>query len=292
MTPLETVNQAMLSGLSTDGLTADINRTQPLYHYTSAEGLLGILRSQELHASNYAFMNDTTEMVYGANLARPILSEEFGKQHGLTGKILKRALEIIAATRGMDIFIFSLCEHPDVLSQWRGYGSAASRYAIGFDRQQLIGMSQKAIVPLRVIYDSSAQEEKVRHFCASVASILATSDLPDEAEIVDKVAIMIAIRFFHLLPLLKNKGFQEECEWRLVVTTYEQPTVMDFVVRGGMLRPFFPIRADSTITSLPIREVIVGYSPHPDRAVRSVEMLLKHYGHNVPVSITNIPFTE
>jgi hypothetical protein len=35
-----------------------------LYHYTDAHGLLGIVQSRQLWASNAAFLNDSTEVTY------------------------------------------------------------------------------------------------------------------------------------------------------------------------------------------------------------------------------------
>jgi Protein of unknown function (DUF2971). len=280
----------MLLGLAVDSMSDGITSTAPLYHYTSADGLLGILRSEALYASNYAFMNDSAEMTYGASLARPIINARFTQVQGVAGAILQRTLAIIRAAR-VDTFIFSFCEKPDVLSQWRGYGTNASRYAIGFDRQRLLGMSQAAVVPLRVIYDAAAQQKKVAQFCDSVLDILAEQQLPDDRETAEDLAIAIAVRFFNLLPLLKHGGFSEECEWRLVATSFDDPEAMDFVVRAGMLRPYLPIRP-SAASRLPITEVLVGYSPHPERAVRSVAMLLKHFGYDTPVRVTDLPFIE
>jgi hypothetical protein len=281
----------MLLGLAVDSMSDGITSTTPLYHYTSADGLLGILRSEALYASNYTFMNDSAEMTYGATLARPIVNARFTQAQGVPGAILQRTLAIIRAAKEIETFIFSLCERPDVLSQWRGYGTNSSRYAIGFDRQRLIGMSQTAVVPLRVIYDAEAQQKKVAQFCVSVLDILAEQHLPDDSETVEGLATAIAVRFFHLLPLLKHGGFNEECEWRLVATSFEHPEAMDFVVRAGMLRPYLPIRP-SVGSKLPITEVLVGYSPHPERAVRSVVMLLKHFGYDAPVHVTDLPFIE
>jgi hypothetical protein len=41
-----------------------------LHHYTSGQGLLGILSSGEFHCTNVLYMNDASEMDYGRTLVR------------------------------------------------------------------------------------------------------------------------------------------------------------------------------------------------------------------------------
>lgn len=50
--------------MDTDG--AGLDRSTCLYHYTSAVGLEGILRSRSLWATDTAFLNDWQEIVYAA----------------------------------------------------------------------------------------------------------------------------------------------------------------------------------------------------------------------------------
>ena len=39
-----------------------------LYHYTTAEGLRGIIEDKAIWASDYRFLNDATEFEYGMSL--------------------------------------------------------------------------------------------------------------------------------------------------------------------------------------------------------------------------------
>jgi hypothetical protein len=39
-----------------------------LYHYTAADGLLGMLQSHQIWATNVRFINDRSELDYGINL--------------------------------------------------------------------------------------------------------------------------------------------------------------------------------------------------------------------------------
>ncbi len=48
--------------------------TTPLHHYTNAQGLIGILESGVLHASNLKAVNDKGELEYGFRLIKEALS--------------------------------------------------------------------------------------------------------------------------------------------------------------------------------------------------------------------------
>ncbi len=50
-----------------------------LYHYTTAQGLLGILESGSLWTTNSRFLNDPTEIEYATRLFRRVATEEFSK---------------------------------------------------------------------------------------------------------------------------------------------------------------------------------------------------------------------
>jgi hypothetical protein len=51
---------------------------ETLHHYTTAAGLIGILRSKSLWASDCRFLNDRSELVYGHNLVKDYLVKQPG----------------------------------------------------------------------------------------------------------------------------------------------------------------------------------------------------------------------
>jgi hypothetical protein len=50
-----------------------------IFHYTDATGLAGILRSELLFASDYRFLNDTTEVGIIRDLALPVFEAEIAE---------------------------------------------------------------------------------------------------------------------------------------------------------------------------------------------------------------------
>ncbi|SHP16118.1 Uncharacterised protein [Mycobacteroides abscessus subsp. bolletii] len=142
-----------------------------LYHYTSAEGLYGILNNQQLWLTHAGYLNDTEEFIYGlrvimeemrdyrAEINSRISSGESGLNE-LSGYIdgALNAFDFTnllnsnnALSDGMSTdekillvstfqdritpFVSCLSTERDQLSQWRGY--ARGGYAIRFDTEAL-----------------------------------------------------------------------------------------------------------------------------------------------------------
>ena len=92
-----------------------------LYHYTSAEGLVGIITSGTLWASDMLSLNDTSEAEYAWNLTGQILDEynaDVPEQHRHRFKTQLREYMF----RRYTPFVACFCQNGDLLSQWRGYG--------------------------------------------------------------------------------------------------------------------------------------------------------------------------
>jgi hypothetical protein len=89
-----------------------------LYHYTSADGLLGIIQSRQIWPTNALYLNDTSELSH----ATKILAEELEamplrlKPNAGT---FSMTIPVYSKDLPLDHFISSFCEDKDLLSQWR-----------------------------------------------------------------------------------------------------------------------------------------------------------------------------
>jgi hypothetical protein len=145
-----------------------------LYHYTTAIGLQGIVESQQLWATNIAFLNDAEEHVgffdrrLPAILTEPIresLSELDKSERGRTaiqaeggneaaGLKLRDSLVKLLRSHTLSFqepYITAFCspiahptENDGLLSQWRGYGTDGG-YAIVFDSARLEELLQAEV---------------------------------------------------------------------------------------------------------------------------------------------------
>lgn len=104
-----------------------------VYHYTSADGITGIIDKHEIWMSNTAFMNDTTELNMLQNANALFKDSDFRndavKQEW--HEMLER--QWLREKRQTDYYMASFSKQKDSLEQWRAYGN----FCIGFDARKL-----------------------------------------------------------------------------------------------------------------------------------------------------------
>lgn len=111
---------------------ADRSIVTAAWHYTNAQGLLGIIQNDVLWASSGAFMNDEQELIKGHTLIQSTLVD--GTRYSETEKtLLQSLLQMVDDPKRPD-FILSASEASDSLTMWRNYGREAVSYAIGLDK--------------------------------------------------------------------------------------------------------------------------------------------------------------
>ena len=136
-----------------------------VFHYTNSAGLVGILSSGSLFATDYRYLNDVTEAGVIRDLIMPVfeaeiaeitpkliekkwLKKEYYDEHGVSAHRLqaeKLYTSVVRATNNVTpFFVVSFCGHEEgtqafehgLLSQWRGYAEAGG-FAIEFDEGKL-----------------------------------------------------------------------------------------------------------------------------------------------------------
>lgn len=132
-----------------------------LFHYTTAEGLRGVLSSGCLWATDVRYLNDTVEFEYGRRLA---IEKLLGirERVAFSSAHVREVSEAIQALERVKprVFAASLAVGGDLLSLWRGYCRPRDAYAIGFDRRALQRVVQRRNCRLEcVIYSPGAQWE-------------------------------------------------------------------------------------------------------------------------------------
>ncbi|HEY5182806.1 MAG TPA: hypothetical protein VIJ07_24065 [Dermatophilaceae bacterium] len=226
------------------------------WHYTSTAGLLGILATNSLWASDAATLNDSTEIRFGMDLVRsrlPTRLEEASAWADLAGTRIDGA-EVPAAIANMlglvegfllsgGLYVFCASLSGDSLSQWRGYGHGSDAgFAIGLRRDPLdykwpghvdlsLGVDSAVDRPLGmslhpawrdVIYDRIEQETAADRFFTSMASIMARIGVPsgNETDIqrgLMDLASMLTWSYGELVSSMKDEAFAEEREVRIAL---------------------------------------------------------------------------
>ncbi|MGV9800502.1 DUF2971 domain-containing protein [Mycobacterium sp. NPDC003449] len=131
-------------------LDEDAEEDTTLYHYTTIDGLYGILESGMIWATNPVYLNDSREIEYGvsklAQDAETYQEELEANTDDPRKQSLSRSLIGLARVMREDQakafkyagnqFIACFSQSRDQLSQWRGY-SRGGGYSIAFDRDLL-----------------------------------------------------------------------------------------------------------------------------------------------------------
>ncbi len=130
-----------------------------LFHYTSAEGLKGIIESNELWATSAYYLNDAAEMFYGYNVLKEVLDQWLRKNSrsedsitlGLARQLRSSFEDLFEKRLLKPIYLMCFCEGDNLLSQWRAYGKSGG-YSIGFKVLPKIGVFGERLTPEPNIY--------------------------------------------------------------------------------------------------------------------------------------------
>lgn len=314
-----------------------------LYHYTTAAGLQGILESQQLHATNIAYLNDAEEHTgyFDRRLSHLLLDtikachielactksgkRAIAKSGGIekVTKILSEQLLTSIRTSTLkynEPYIASFCAPPrqdpndGLLSQWRGYGPDGG-YAIVFETKGIERLIERECKTFYYqvffwgnveYYDQDTKEKaafpETQKFEETIQNAVRKFVLNQEVSAVEPMYEPIT----YLSCTHKHRGFREEAEVRIVALPSamdiykmvhenedKRPKQVHFRPKDGILMPYIKLfgrELDDEAGKLPIKKIIIG--PHPDRVKRqkAVERLLRQYGLEADVTVSDIPY--
>jgi hypothetical protein len=251
--------------------TSDVYKK--LYHYTTWEGVLGILQSQTLWATHYKFLNDYSEIVLFrdklVSFLYPILSNEREKlikqfpsieqtirrQGGLDYFIQRLVLEEVKTlydTTGDEIYISSFCgentneyiNSNGLLSQWRGYGSGGG-FALVFDTRKLEDVliteyenfEYEIIHISDIVYsddDTRLNDEFSEHMSHIADAARACYSGLIYEEILERTK-KAYVAFISCITRYKHRGFNEENEVRIVALPIVNQDYLDLSTNTGQI---------------------------------------------------------
>jgi hypothetical protein len=252
-----------------------------LYHYTDAAGLIGVLSSGTMWASDMRDLNDSAEITLQLKEAAQVLSTRPGdfpgwpeNRHDVTS-----AIQMLSLPQPGYWFSASFSAEPDLLSQWRGYGGAKQSFAIGFDKGQLADAAMEVDATLyKCDYDAAIRSSRVDQ--AIQQGLIELERRPHSY-----LGFHIRDELQRTAALTKHESFSEEREYRLVVPHLPPyGRELDYRVRaaGDRLVSYLPIPLPRNLETgqLKIRRIVIGPAPTP-QAVTAVEGALRQ--NNVEV---------
>lgn len=259
-----------------------------LYHYTTLNGLLGIVRSSSLWASDVRYMNDSAELKHSADLIRLEVQERIVRGQGkadLLGQFTDWITHRI--TNGHMLFGASFRSHGNLLSQWRGYSSHGKGVSLGFSADYILQCAQKQQLQIgKCIYEPVFQRKLISQVVDAVEihvqkHIGSSASRQQLSAIYQGVFENIEIDLLRIAAILKHPSFREEKEWRIVspvYTDYSNSPVL-FREANAMLVPYmeFDLQLEAG-RPLQLDHIYLGPTSNINISMNSLKMFLAQNG--------------
>jgi len=137
-----------------------------VYHYTTVDGLKGIVATGSLFATEITFLNDSSELAYANQHIRKYAASADSSH---LGRLLLTELNETLDAGRVDLYVSCFCDSGDLLSQWRAYAAQGAGYALEFDwnKIQKKCAAMGNAIPGRIEYDEGCQEQLIAAVIAS-----------------------------------------------------------------------------------------------------------------------------
>ncbi len=287
-----------------------------LYHYTSLEGLLGIINSQSMWASHCEYLNDSSEYKHALEFAKNFAGFIHYEDEYLSG-FAWTLNEALGNMHESHIYISSFSEVPDLLSQWRGYCPKGEGVCIGFNKKLLERFcSDNNLIIKKCIYNHDEQKEKIAWLINTAINefpkpTLSRKEFEQSSHkeqcryvidsqlyvtkgeghlVANQVLTTLSDSLHELAPYMKNKAFIEESEWRIIAK--DPDTEIYFRTAASHLIPYIVLPMISVHKEI-ISEIVIGPTANVERSISSIQLLLKRYGINdVVIKKSQVPLNS
>lgn len=260
--------------------------SETIYHYTTFSGLMGIVESGSLWASDIRYMNDSAELNHMVHLINEEVDERISLGHQ-NPRLLNQFKDWIAhrVTNGHMLFAGSFRANGNLLSQWRGYSELGKGVSIGFDPRDVTRCARKqSFMVGKCIYDRQRQRQLIHQIVDLVEDLALKScgihgcrDDRVFAEVFEEVESDL----LRIAAIMKHPSFQEEEEWRIVspiVSDFKDPSV-HYREGTSMLVPYFEFSLIPPGSPKPqIQHIYLGPTPNKTLSMNSLSMYMAKEG--------------
>nr|WP_232370908.1 DUF2971 domain-containing protein [Desulfogranum marinum] len=259
-----------------------------LYHYTTLTGLLGIVGSNKLWASDIRYMNDSAELKHSADLIRVEVQERLAKGQG-TADLLGQFVDWVAyrITNGHMLFGASFRSHGNLLSQWRGYSTHGKGVSLGFSADYIVECARKQHFQIgKCIYDPVRQRQLIAKVVDAIEHNVAHQVRGGEtceelSGLYHLVFEKIEIDLLRIAAILKHPSFREEKEWRIVSPVLISRTESSLLFReaNAMLVPYVEFELQLAVGQPPqLDHCYLGPTSNINISMNSLQMFLGQHG--------------
>lgn len=245
--------------------------TEPLYHYTDAAGLCGIVNSQRIWFTSYLHLNDPSEVIHGMDIVHQLLKAIGEGAHDSLVKMFCEVVDdVFQHQKFADIYGFyiaSFSRDRNDLGQWRAYADNGRGFALGLAPQLFEAVDKANPMPteyyvMPVVYGEEAAELRYRVAIETAAGIV-QNNRPQENVLFPFLRRMadelIAGQLIGTSLTVKHEAYSHEKEVRLVMLGMRknQKPFLRTRIRGSEIVPYMegdmPLRDSDSIA-----EIVIG----------------------------------
>ncbi|MDO4531426.1 MAG: DUF2971 domain-containing protein [Bacillota bacterium] len=290
---------------------------EKLYHYTTAEGIRGIVENREFMATKSDFLNDKLEFQYAVEVMerlteKYIVNQSLREQFFLELKKEIDRLGIITPSctidggcsqEGLSFYVVAFSKLQNNALLWAEFTDFKG-YCLEFDYEKLVeGFRHRVFLHGTVIYD---EEEQMNGLLESLLACIRNlqeegmTDLEgffeEDAEIsadsIRKLADEMAVVVSVYAMFFKKSFFEGEEEYRFVfppLISGIETAKPEFRLLHQVFLPYIMVEFDREMKELPLESVMVGAKNNSDIAVRGMKYFLQCKGLDIPVLLSDIP---
>lgn len=270
-----------------------------LHHYTTADGVLGIVRDRSIFGTHYRFLEDSLEILWGQQVIAGHI-EKYIQAAEEPVRVTLQRFRNLPIEQYYDIYVACFCAEDNLLSQWRAYGRGGG-YAIAFGGLDLYACQFPERLLRRVIYSSSEQDRWVRlvldWFVGRIAAASLIDDPVQASELREGATRLTSSILCEMCVAFKLEVFEEEAEWRIVELVPKKQGLSDvenlrFRSNAGTLIPYrvFPIERREPPPRRPLDHITCGPTLSRENVEQSLVMFLRAQDcSGVGVSSSMIP---
>lgn len=273
----------------------------PLYHYTSLDALLGILKHKTLWATSVHYLNDASETELGLQLMRELVSRELINAEGIHKEFLAFLTPWLEVDllRSPSVYVLCFSETRNDLSQWRGYTPHGRGVCLGINVHLLVNRMQKhgwQFQNVRYRQDSQlAFANAILTRMRREASAEHSSDTRDKhfASVIQGALPDL----LQVAAMIKHPSFHSEQETRFMSPPIA-PGDPRICFRSGRstLIPYVQFElVDNQNDPLQLSEILIGPSPSDRLTQAAVLNLVQQHGTAIDpsrITLSNIPYRE
>ena len=289
-----------------DGLKIPQIESGMLYHYTSAEGLKGIVAGKELWVTDSAFLNDSKEFCVAnevfcelikTKISDSRIAEEFVKEFDAQMLMLQWN-----TMRSEDrCYVLSCCQECDSLVMWSEYSDFMG-YCMELDFKTFLqAFDDRITFHGKVIYTHDEQIDILERYIensifsdeANAESVKSWVELGKcDAEKRSGFISEMSVVCFLCNMFFKYECFKQEQEYRFVFYGFSRDLInppsidLDYKIKGNTIIPFIKVHTPDDIG---LKRVLIGPMNKADIAEMGLKSWFEYLNMSTKVEKSKIP---